>query len=246
MMNKTMQKGWWATHPYQRQSVASIRTFCGWSTLQQLMATITHPIMKDVVIAGFKTGGRINAVLALETEMFKVEKDKIVVSNMPLLKRWKKTDVTIECIRCGEFNTRYTVECKQCGANLIYGGKKHYVTKKLDVKRADFFWPRTEPCNDVLMERVKVSDGLLFPSPYKKGRSYTRDWAYKLLQEAGETMGITLWNHWLRSQRAHQLVVDYGFEDGDLMNYFGWLKAETARPYAKEYSKMAEKMNVTL
>ena len=54
---------------------------------------------------------------------------------------------------------------------------------------------------------------------------------------------IHLWNHWFRSQRASQLKADYGFAEGDLMEWFQWLDFKTATHYAHlGYSGLAKKM----
>jgi hypothetical protein len=54
---------------------------------------------------------------------------------------------------------------------------------------------------------------------------------------------LHLWLHWFRSQRASQLVRDYGFEVIDLIKYFSWEKYETALHYAqKGWKDLASKM----
>jgi hypothetical protein len=73
----------------------------------------------------------------------------------------------------------------------------------------------------------------------------SRSWAYKqiifidpiLPEELKESLGLNppfvkegvkvadkihLWLHWFRSQRASQLVEDYGYELMDLLNWFSW------------------------
>jgi hypothetical protein len=97
---------------------------------------------------------------------------------------------------------------------------------------------------------------------------YTPEWAYLNIREVNrrasrdlkERLGlmkpfindkgvkisdeIHLWLHWFRSQRASQLVNDYGFEVMDLVNYFDWKDVETAIRYAKKgWRGLTEKMN---
>lgn len=55
---------------------------------------------------------------------------------------------------------------------------------------------------------------------------------------------LHLWDHWFRSQKASQLVDDYGFEIIDLLAYFSWEDFKTAERYAKRgWRGLTEKMN---
>jgi hypothetical protein len=54
---------------------------------------------------------------------------------------------------------------------------------------------------------------------------------------------IHLWIHWIRSQRASQLVADYGLSAEELVEHFQWQDLETAMRYAKTgWKRIADKM----
>lgn len=231
---------------YYRLSVSEhVETFCGWDALKQLIEYAGSTRNKAFLTALFLTGGRVSEVLNLTRENFDVRLDEglIIVRGMKLLKRYKKLTEKVDA-----------------------DGKRRWITEKVAKTRKPFPILLREPLTPILLEYLKQQSGLLFPSPYKTGKPLSRFWAYKLIRkidrEIPETLKanlglnkpfivegrkvsdkLHLWLHWFRSQRACQLVNDYGFEVVDLIDYFTWEKYETALDYAKRgWRGLASKM----
>jgi hypothetical protein len=231
--------------PYVRLNVYDyVESFCGWEPIAELLKYAGSERNEGYLLSLIKTGGRASEALNLHTENFGVDKRKklIVVRNMKLLKRFRKSGQDPET--------------------------KKWITEKIEAVRKPFPIPLKEPLSKELIEFLKATpDGLLFPSPYKNGKSLTRFWAYKLIRKINDELPrplfrelgldvpfkdgkgkvisdcIHLWNHWFRSQRASQLAFEYDFKEADLMEWFGWLDYKTALHYSHlGYGKLAEKM----
>lgn len=50
--------------------------------------------------------------------------------------------------------------------------------------------------------------------------SHHRSWAYAKVVDLGKKVGLTVWDHWFRSQRASQLAEEYGIKGADLREWF--------------------------
>ena len=79
--------------------------------------------------------------------------------------------------------------------------------------------------------RARCSEWL-FPSPYKNG-PLSRKLAYLLITKVGKRLGVELYPHFLRAQRASQLASEYDFREASLLEWFQWAKWETAKKYCK-------------
>ena len=242
-----LKVGYWAKHDYHRLCVKDfVEEFCGWTALKQLiMGYAAQGRDQAFLTTLFLTGGRVSEVLALQKQNFEVRQAEglILVRNMPLLKRYKKLSV-----------------------NLDREGHKKWVTQKLIKTRKPFPIRLAEPLTPILLEWLDKTEGLLFPSPYKIGFPLSRHWAYHLIRtldskiprDLKEDLGLNkkfikdgveisdtlhLWLHWFRAQRASQLVSDYGYEVIDLIDYFSWLRYDTALTYARKgWRGLADKM----
>jgi hypothetical protein len=288
--------GWWNAsawpeserdkHTYRRLDVENYVTrFVGWRALKQLINAIPlkfegvdgkgRDIYSELYHAFFAilflTGGRLSECLLLKRRNIIIKENLIYITQMRLLKKYKKVGETVD----GE-------------------GKKHWQTQKLVKYRPDFTIQRREPFTEILVKwvsRIQDPDAYLFASPYEHhrhhdpeshllvnkrvnpsegGKPYTPVWAYQvlrsvsrslseelkdalglkqpLLDDSGKDVGfwdvdengkkvlvkgeIHLWVHWMRSQRASQLVHDYGFKVEELVEYFKWTDLETALIYA--------------
>lgn len=225
------------TSKYHRLNVYDyIDRFCGWKPLCELYKYTGR--FTPLFITQFKTGGRVSEVLALTSENFFVDKEQelLVVDGMQLEKRYKKD--------------------KQTGE-----------TFKVHAQRKPFPILLKETLTTELLEFVSSTEGLLFPSPYKNGKPLSRVRAYQVIREVSDNLPsrlfrqlglnrpfndrqgrpiadkIHLWNHWFRSQRASQLKSDYGFAEGDLMEWFAWLDFKTATHYSHMgYEQLGAKM----
>lgn len=198
-----------------------VKSFCGWSRLQEIVdaaGSVGHNSLRNVgfTAALFCTGGRVSEVLLLKPSMISVYKGctpkLIMFENMPLLKRYKKLS---------DF--------------LDDKGHKRYKTERIEATR-DFSFRIDEPLVNPMLKWVihalENKCEWLFPSPYTT-KPLTRKWAYQLIDKIGDRVGLELWPHWFRSQRACQLASEYDFREASLLEWFEWEKWETAKKYAK-------------
>lgn len=237
---------YWKTHEYHRLSVKDyVEEFAGWTPIKELVCYAGSERDRAFISALFCTGGRASEVLSLSTDSFSLIKDQnlLVVRNMKLVKRYKKLTETVDA-----------------------EGHRHWTTEKKLATRKPYPIFLNEPIAKLFYEYVSKNVGPLFPSTYKKGFPLSRFWAYKLIRQIDTTLPkdlkerlglnrpfmdnekklsdtIHLWLHWFRSQRASQLVFDYGYELLDLIDYFSWERHETALIYARKgWRGLASKM----
>lgn len=242
------QKAWWDKHEYKRRSVErDVDTFCGWETLTEIVQVVNREILQDLIVCSFKVAGRITETLNLRREMFEFhpENNQVIIRKFRVLKRYKKVDSYIECGRCGEYNNKFDVECKDCGANLIHGGKRHYITEPIVFYRKPFTFPYDEKLNEFLFRRVEQTDDFLFVNP-DTDKPYSRQWAYEQMKPFGYQVGLGhhLYTHWFRAERLSQLGEEYSMDELELKNFTAITKSETISKYAKKYKSYAEKMGI--
>lgn len=212
-----------------------VKEFCGWPTLKKIVTAAeadSYLPQRDAGFIGacFCTGGRVSEVLGLRAHMVEVYKGctprLVVVKGMPLLKRYKKI-----------------------GELVDEKGDKHYETEPLTLTR-DFCFrsdePMVKPFAVWVIHALNNNYDWLFPSPVKSGEPLSRNWAYWLVTRAGHKLGMELYPHWFRAQRASQLAVDYDLKEASLLEWFQWEKWETAKKYTKlGVAGMAKRMGVT-
>jgi hypothetical protein len=239
---------YWNTHDYHRLDVEHfVEQFCGWKPLRQLVEHAAPGRNRAFLSALFETGGRAQEVLGLKVSNFTImqQEQLMRVKDMRLEKRYKKTD-------------SYKDE----------QGKQRWHTKQIVAVRKTFPVMLKEPLAQILLDYMNGKEGYLFASHDKRrvGLPMSRSWAYKeilfidsfLPEPLKESLGLNqpfikegktiadkihLWLHWFRSQRASQLVEDYGYELMDLLNWFTWEDEKTALRYAKKgWIGLAKKM----
>ena len=238
--------GYWSQNKYYRLNVKDyVEGFCGWKPLKELVGNVESERDQAFITDLFLTGGRVTEVLGLKHQNFDVREAErvIIVRGMKLLKRYKKLSETVDP-----------------------EGKKHWTTQNLLKVRKPFPIVLMEPLTPILLQWLNRTEELLFPSLYKIGFPLSRFWAYKLIRRLDkaisnnlrEDLGLNkpfikegkkisdrlhLWLHWFRSQRASQLVSDYGYEVIDLVDYFSWERYDTALTYARKgWRGLASKM----
>jgi len=246
MMESLKSVGYWNNHTYVRLNVKDyVEDFCGWNPLKELIAYAGSDRNQAFITALFLTGGRVSETLALAKDNFEVRQNEgvIIVRNMKLLKRYKKLSETVDSL-----------------------GHRRWITERLVKTRKPFPIVAREPYTPILLEWLNKTEGLLFRSPYKTGFPLSRSWAYKFIRNLDKELPeqlkrqlgldkpvmkdgkkvrdkLHLWLHWFRSQRASQLVTDYGYEVIDLIGYFNWERYDTALRYAKKgWRGLASKM----
>ena len=202
-----MRQGYWKTHKYKRHSVErDVDDFIGWPKLQEMLKDGRE---RDKVFASvaFETGGRVSEVRALHRNNFILINPKVIlVTKMQVLKRFHR-----------EFDQET-------------GEKK--VVKDI-VYRKTFPIKRNEPLAVIMLKWIEDSDGWLFPTDRGDEAYLGRTMSYNIARRLGDNIGMWIYPHWFRAQRASQLRIEYGFDTLDLMEFFAWEDVKTATRYAK-------------
>jgi len=81
--------------------------------------------------------------------------------------------------------------------------------------------PLQEPLVEPMMKYVGSKPGRLF--------SRSRVWAWRKIVEVDDRW----WPHRIRSERATQLNLEYGFDISKLMKWFNWVEAKEAQEYVR-------------
>ena len=267
-----MNRGWyWKVHgdEYKRFKVGPLPQFCGWDVLLRLIEECDNTqyylkgrllklsdaekeelrarlIKRDkaLIATAFETGGRITEVLRLRKSMFTIESDRVIIKDMPVVKRWEKVREIIDRWQDEndpppELNFHFLPK---------FGGwvKRKFVTKPVLDRRNTLEIPRSEPLTPFMVGWVEEMNDWIFPQYAKNGNppmTITR--AYQIVRELGERIGLHKYsqngeilnqhvcNHWFRSQRASQLASEYDFREFELKRFFGWKGDKEAILYAK-------------
>jgi hypothetical protein len=263
--------GYWASHDYHRLNVKDyVEEFCGWKAIQQLTDYVYGERDKAFVVFLYMTGGRVTEVLNLhrshfeikesvwDTPLHEAEKAKILVRNMMLLKRYKKLGERIRADGKKGWTTQKIFAKRQTFPIMM---NEPLVPIMID-------WLHKHECTQ------ENPNPLLFTSPRRVAKDgsalpLTKGWAYKLIRHTDKMLPkdlkmplgldvpemhnnveinkcIHLWLHWFRSQRASQLVSDYGFSVMELIGWFSWESYDTALRYSKRgWRGLADKMDAS-
>lgn len=247
-MSTPRTQGWyWKTHgdEYNKRSMADIDKFIGWDTLMNLIEECEQTkykpspawdndmdpfdyknrlIKRDQALIAtlFLTGGRVNEVVPLRKNQFEIHPLSLQVRGMRVLKRYKKLSHTVD-----------------------EQGRKHYETETIVVTRGVIPINYAEPLVPILLEYLKTVDDYLFPSPHLKRDHINDSRAYQIVTRIGKRLGVEVWPHWFRSQRASQLATEYSFDIQVLADWFKWSKLDTARIYTKLDPSSYEKIYTT-
>lgn len=244
----------WKKGEYHRLSVdRDLLAWCGWPKFSQLLSQIPNPETRDLVVAAFSTMGRINEVLQLRSEMFDTNPNRVLVTGMPVEKRWKKLGTQLICTRCQQVSNVYETVCPKCQANLLASGRKHFLTEKIKMVRIPFWFPTKEPQTPFLLDRINSHKGLLFPDLNKLDRSerYGRSMAYIRMREIDEPVKTILkvphaWNHLWVAVRGHCIGEEYDMDLLEIQNFSTRVKAETVSKYVKKRLSYAHKMHINV
>jgi len=262
--------GYWATHPYHRLNVKDyVDEFCGWKALTDLINIIPVGIQRSFFCTMFQTGGRALEVLLLKKGNFTVMPDEriVKVSDMRLLKRYEKLD----SYKDAEGKNRWHTQLLKKTRKTFTIQRREPFTPILErylegISQPDaYLFPSPYGHHRKFKKNHSLDKDLL---DVNGNIPYSVVWAYLNIREvnrrasrdlkerlglmrpfktkAGEIIAdeIHLWLHWFRSQRASQLVNDYGFDEMDLLGYFTWDDLRTALRYAKKgWRGLTAKMN---
>lgn len=113
------------------------------------------------------------------------------------------------------------------------------------VYRKTFPIRRDEPLVQRMIEWIQHQTNYLFPTGRGSEPYLCRTMSYRIARRLGDSVGLWVYPHWFRAQRASQLRFEYGFDVMDLMEFFAWKHFPTAIRYAKMgWRGLAEKMGV--
>jgi len=110
--------------------------------------------------------------------------------------------------------------------------KRGMATRNVPIRRDEVLVP-------IMLEWVEDHPGLLFSDG--RGRPRSRQWVWHRIVRADDAW----WPHRLRSERATQLVVEYGFNVPMLMRFFNWSRPDEATDYVRlDVEDLWKKMRV--
>ncbi len=268
---------------YKRATLDDVEDFVGWEIILRLLLAALRTIyyrrstpnipdhareelryglqFRDISleVIAMLTGGRISETLMLHAGNFTEQSNRIVVRNMPLLKRYTvhREEIARSLSPPDELEPGHQYRWDKDEKSFII--ERVYTTPRI-VKRRNFPIPKWErPLVDILQLRIAWANQQegeykwLFPTPKLPVRVESpgvqkwiedefglevRAWispqrAYQVVRRLGERVKLRetahIWNHWWRIMRASQLGVDYEFEDAHLNAFFGWTGGLIAR-----------------
>jgi hypothetical protein len=233
-MTEQPQKAYWNHHEYKRHSVdRDVKKFIGLKTMQKIIETSDRKIVRAFLAFLFSTGLRVSECLSLRRANFQIvdaQPPLLIVSGVKLEKRYEKVEEYYICDQCQTPQPK-SKECVKCHADLVAHGQRHYLTRPTEEEIHEFPITLDEPFSQILLEWLKKNDDYLFLSPYT-GKPYTRVWAYSQVRTIGAQLGLELWPHRFRSERASQLGKKLKAES--LMERFSWENWATAKKYSKK------------
>jgi hypothetical protein len=239
------------------------RRFCGWETLLRLVDAVDFDLRgfsgerlihdeverdmaRALIATVFECGARIceviggSSVPGLRAGDVTVLGDRVqVVFNIE--KRYRKRQKVTKFRAIDGSRLRWTSREEAEKSGRPYEPYVGYLTDRV-VEIRNIVFPKWEPLAPIMlgwMERVKADKGLeakLFNISYNK--------AYRIIRRAGEKIGEDFPPHRLRAERATQLVLEYGFNDFELTEWFMWKSSEIARNYTTLAPRIIEKMFV--
>ena len=232
------------------------RRFCGWDTLLRLVMAVDFDLRgpsgerlirdeverdmgRALIAAVFLCGARIGEGLGLRAGDVNVLGDRVqVVFNVEKRYRLMKLKV-VKFKAVDETKLRWSSEEEAKQSGHPYEPYQGFLTEKV-VEIRNIVFPRREPLTPFMLswvERVKVEkggDAKLFSFSYNK--------AYRIIRKAGEKIGEDFPPHRLRAERATQLVLEYGFNDFELTEWFNWKSPVVAQNYTTLAPRIIEKM----
>ncbi|MEA2089532.1 MAG: hypothetical protein U9O89_02075 [Thermoproteota archaeon] len=124
---------------------------------------------------------------------------------------------------------------RKVGEHREGSGRKSWKTDPVFTTRGIFTVRRFEPLAPVMISWIEKRSDYVFPSKSSRNKLLylSRTRAYQILRDLGRRVGIHLYSHWFRAQRASQLASEYGFREHELLRWFSWKRYETAMRYSK-------------
>jgi hypothetical protein len=253
------QKAYWNRPDveYHRHSVKNeLLRFMGWNQLLEIIEEAENIktsfadelFVADWIAVDFAEASRLNEALQSKVENFVEHADHFEVTGLPVSKRYDKIGQSIVCKRCGFENSEFEIACGECGANLVFAGSKRYQTRKKSLCRIPFRIPKSEPTTKYLVRRLQIAKekgwSYLFFNPHTEN-PVTDSCIYSHYRRVGERLGLELWCHRNRAERAKQLVEEYGFTEDDLKRFMMIVEKSTLDFYAGTSVPYERKMGIT-
>jgi len=255
-VSKQPQKAYWDKHEYTRHSVKrELLRFMGWDTLIEIIEAAENVetnfqdelFVADWIAVDFAEASRINESVRSMVKHFVEHSDHFEVVGLPVIKRFVKVGQTIICKRCGHENGQYEVQCVECEANLIFAGRRKFQTRPKYMSRIPFQIPKREPTTRYLIRRLKIAKEnnweYLFFNPSTQ-KPITDSCFYNHFSRIGRKVGLDLWPHRNRAERAKQLVEEYGFTKDDLKRFMMIVEESTLDFYAGTSVPYEKKMGL--
>jgi len=240
------------------------RKFCGWDVLERLIAVVRvgvrgpsgEILVRDerekegagaMIATLFETGARISEVIGqdrddgipgLRPRDFSVRGDRVNVI-FEIGKRYRKKAGVTKYRAIDGSKMRWETEEDARKSSHAYEPYQGYMTERR-IELRNLVLPKWEPLVPSMLgwvERIKEEageDAKLFSFGYNK--------AYRIIKKAGEKIGEDFPPHRLRAERATQLVLEYGFTDHELTDWFMWESPKVAHDYTTLAPKIMEKM----
>jgi hypothetical protein len=257
-MSKQPQKAYWHKHKdeYRRHSVKNeVLRFMGWDTLLKLIRIAEdlptsfddNLVFADGLAIGFATAGRISEWIRLKSNNFFISDNYIEIKGMEVHKRYKKVEHSILCLNCKRENPKFQVICQNCGANLIYGGKRKWKTHSIQMVRKPFKFPIKEPIVPYIKRRLAYAKDRKYPYLFynpDRNRPISAKCFYDHFVLAGEKIGLEMWPHRERAERCKQLVEEYGCTKDDLREFTMIVADATLNIYAGTSVPYEKKMGL--
>lgn len=209
-----MRKG---QYPKERMSVdEDILEFCGWNFLARLINECENtPYQYSVekhrrrdralVVTAFLTGGRISEVLMLRKSNFEFQDERIIVKDMALLKRFKKTKEYLDMVEGKEQPTGPYGHLYHWSHKYEAWIKRRFDTKPVVKIREEFPIPYFEPLTTITVEWIKEAKDFLFPTNHLGGKFYS-DGVEKF---AREYLGVKS-RKWITKVFAYSTIREIG------------------------------------
>jgi integrase len=224
----TMPQGWyWLLHgdEYERHSVEEIQSFCGWEVLLQLIKECARTPYN--VSPFWKNEDSI-----AEYRRKKRARDQGIIAT--LFETGGRINEVL-ALKKDNFDFSHPDFIRVAAMPLLKRYKRDKTTGEIHSipSTRTFVIPSREPLVQYMKPVIDRADPFLFPSPKYPDRPMTDTRAYQIVRDLGERIGMRIWNHWFRAQRASQLASEYNFDVPLLLRFFNWKSYDTALRYAR-------------
>jgi len=240
------------------------RRFCGWDTLKALIDAVEVGLRGPVgeilihdevemrearamIATIFETGARVCEVIGQEKpdgiEGLKCNDISVVGNRVNVVfnieKRYRKKKKVIKYRATDGTKLRWASEEEAKRSGHPYEPYEGYVSER-EIEIRNIVFPKWEPLVPIMLDwveevrRVDMENAKLFNISYNR--------AYRIIKKAGERIGEDFPPHRLRAERATQLVLEYGFDDHELTEWFMWKSPVIAHDYTTLAPKIVEKM----